>query len=237
MVITQPLGQEAPGRSSAWKRFRLSPKKLGLWILVVSLLVNLYLVGLLRHTPGSYKQLSEGNSASVVGTVTKVSRGSFKIKTANEGTKQIKLTADTQYALFPKDYQTLIPVGLPSSNKDIVAGTTEANVSVREGYLSATKAIRVNLVRADVITGKVIEVSGNTIKFRGFAATGATDETRTLTGSVEILKFSPEGTFSPAKQEDVKKDMGLYAFVDKQANDPSGQITKLVVADFTSPTK
>ncbi len=206
------------------------------WFLIsiAGLLTSWYLIGLLQNTPGSYAELKQGKSTSFVGTVTKVNKSSITVKTATDGSKRLATVKDTTYALFPKDYQTLIPVGLPSSNDDVVANVTEANVSARLGYLTKPQAVRVNLVRADVLTGKVIEVAGSSFKFKGFAATGAADETRTLAANVEYLKLSVDGTFGPAVQGDVKKDMGLYAFLDKPVTDQSGQITKLIVADFTS---
>lgn len=205
------------------------------WKLVIlgSLVTNAYFIGLVRHSPGSYSQLKEGGTAAYPGTITKTSAKQLTIKTS-EGTKRVAVSDTTPYALFPKDYQTLIPVGLPSSAADIVVGTTEASVSVQLPYLKTPQAVRVNLVRDDVLTGKVIEVSDSTLKFKGFAGSGAKEETRILAANATYLKLGSDGTISAATKADSVKDFGLYAFLDKPASDSTGQIIKLVVAEFTA---
>lgn len=204
-------------------------------IVLVSLLLNWYLVGLLRHSPGSYDQLKAGGTAAYPGTITKASARQLAIKTS-DGTKQVAISDTTPFALFPKDYQTLIPVGLPSSRDDIVVGTTEASVSAQLPYLKQAQALRVNLVRDDVLTGKVIEVTGTTVKFKGFAASGATEQTRTLASNATYFKLGSDGTLATAGPSDVAKDFGLYAFLNKPASDTTGQITKLIIAEFSTAT-
>ena len=204
-------------------------------IVLASLLGNWYLIGLLRHSPNSYAQLKSGGTAAYPGTVTRSSASSISIKTT-KGTKTVAVKKDTPYALFPKDYQTLIPIGLPSSKADVVVGTTEASVSAQLPYLKAPQALRINLVRSDVLTGKVIELKDGTLKFKGFAATGAKEESRALSPSATVQKLGTDGKLTPATQAAISKDMGLYAFLSKASSDATGQITKLIIADFSAPT-
>ncbi len=204
-------------------------------VIIASLLGNAYLIGLLRHNPGSYDQLKAGGTAAYPGTITKASANQLDIKTS-DGTKSVAITNTTPFALFPKDYQTLIPVGLPSSRDDIVVGTTEASVSAQLPYLKKPQALRVNLVRDDVLTGKIIEATATTVKFKAFAATGATEQTRTLASNVTYFKLASDGTLSAASSSDLAKDLGLYAYLDKPASDTTGQITKLIIAEFSTAT-
>ncbi len=205
-------------------------------VIIASLLGNLYLVGLLRHSPGSYSQLTGGGTAAFPGTVTKAAERSITIETT-DGAKTIAVGSDTPYALFPKDYQTLIPIGLPSSRDDVVAGSTEASVSAQLPYLKQPQALRINLVRDDVATGKVLEVSDKSLKYTAFAASGAKEETRTLSDSLTVLKLEQDSTTSVGTREDISKDRGLYAFLSGPATDASAQIVKLIVADFTAPAQ
>ncbi|MEK7461289.1 MAG: hypothetical protein AAB647_03700 [Patescibacteria group bacterium] len=208
---------------------------LGWLVVIASLVFNWYLIGLLRHNPNSYVQLKAGGTAAFPGTVTKVSAKSITVKTVNNGTKTMAVKTETSYALFPKDYQTLIPIGLPSSKDDVVVKQTEASVSAQLPYLKTPQATRINLVRADVLTGKVIETSSSAIKFKGFAASGAKEETRILAGNVIVQKLGADGKLAAATFSDVKKDMGMYGFLDKPTSDTTGQITRLIVADFSTP--
>lgn len=204
-------------------------------VVLASLLGNIYLVGLLRHSPGSFDQLRAGGTAAFPGLVTKASERSISIKT-DDGTKTIQLAADTPFALFPKDYQTLIPIGLPSSRDDIVVGSTEASVSAQLPYLKTPQALRVNLVRSDTLTGKVAELKDNQLTYKAFAASGAKDETRQFAAGVTFAKLEADGTMAPATKDDVKKDMGMYAYLSGSATDSSAEIVKLVVAAFSAPT-
>ena len=226
--------EDVTGSAPTVKRaVRVQPLLIKL-VILVSVIGNLYLIGLLRHSPGSYQQLKTGGTAAYPGTVTRSSAGSISIKQVKGGTKTIAVKKDTPYALFPKDYQTLIPVGLPASRDDIVVKQTEASVSAQLPYLKAPQAVRINLVRADVLTGKVIEVSGSAIKFKGFAASGAKEETRVIANGATYQKLGADGKLTAAVQGDTKKDMGMYGFLDKPASDATGQITKLIVADFST---
>lgn len=230
---THHAGEESASQRSRRVPLRMVGHVLVKLVILASLLSNFYLIGLLRHSPGSYDQLKAGGTAAYPGTITKASAKQLTIKTS-EGTERVAVDTTTPYALFPKDYQTLIPVGLPSSLEDIVPGKTEASVSAQLPYLNEPQALRVNLVRDDVLTGKMIEVTGNTLKFKGFAAAGAKEETRTLAGNATYLKLGADGTLAAASRTDLVKDIGLYAYLDKTATDASGQITKLVIAEFSS---
>ncbi len=213
---------------------RMVARKVWLLVVIASLLGNWYLIGLLRHSPGSYGQLKAGGTAAFPGLVTRVSTSSISVKTT-KGTKTITVKKDTPYALFPKDYQTLIPIGLPSSSADVVVKKTEASVSAQLPYLKKPQALRINLVRDDVLTGKVIELSGTAVKFKGFAASGAKEETRVIASNASYAKLGTSGTLTAAVAGDVKKDMGLYAFLDGPASSATAQVTKLIVADFSTP--
>lgn len=233
-----PLRNHAASDSSEERTGRELGRRVGriVWkvVVVASLLFNFYLIGLVRHSPGSYSQLKAGGTAAFPGTVTKISTSHITVKTS-KGTERIALSETTPFALFPKDYQTLIAVGLPASAADVVAKATEASVSAQLPYMKIPQALRVNLVRSDVLTGKVIEISANTLKFKGFAASGAKEEVRSFASGATVVKLGGDGSLTPATLADVQADMGLYAFLDKPASDASGQITRLIVADFSTP--
>lgn len=238
MGISQPLGgltnplhsDASPPKSPRAKRGLASIISL---LFLVSLLGNLYLVGLLRNTPNSFAQLRQGSTTTHPGTVTKLTKSRITVK-GESGTKSIALTKDTAFALFPKNYQTLIPVGLPSSRDDAVVGSTEASVSAQQAYLSAPKALRVNLVRDDMLTGKVIEVKDNSVTFKAFAAEGFKEQTLKFAPTITYLKLGADGTLTAIQQADIAKDMGLYAYLDKPAGPDDALIVKVVVADFTA---
>lgn len=207
-------------------------------VVLASVLGNLYLIGLLRHSPNSFAQLKAGGTAAYPGLITRVSDRAISIQVTDakgkKSTKRVALKSDTPYAIFPKNYQTLVPIGLPSSKADIVVGTTEASVSAQLPYLRAPQALRVNLVRDDMLTGKVIEVTGDSVKFKGYAAAGYADETRQFAPGMNYQKLGTDGTLSSVGQGDVKVDMGLYAYLTAPASNKDAKITKLIVADFTT---
>lgn len=244
MGISQPLGGLTnPVRSESEAPRVMSNRKRGLGpimglLLLASLIGNAYVVGLLRHTPNSFAQLRDGGTAAYPGTVTKLSDKTITIKGTDadgkETTKSITLASDTPFAIFPKNYQTLIPVGLPSSKDDAVVGTTEASVSAQLPYLSAPKALRVNLVREDLLTGKVIEVKDGTVKFTAYAAEGYKEQTLKFAASATYQKLGADGTITVVAQADVKPGMGLYAYLDKAAGPDDAVIQRAVVADFTT---
>lgn len=220
-------------------------KKLFMLLFIVSLIGNLYVWGLLQHSPGSYTQLKNGGTAAYPGLITKASDKSISIKVTTKdaksekdvvSTKTVSIPKDTPYALFPKNYQTLIPIGLPSSNADIVIGTSEASVSAQLPYLASAKALRINIVRDDMLTGKVIEVKDGTIKFKAYAAAGYKDQALKVAANATFKKLGTDGALTDLKLADIKADQGLYAYLDKVAGPDDAVITKGVVADFTSST-
>jgi hypothetical protein len=210
-------------------------------VVLVSLVGNFYLIGLVRHSPNSYGQLKAGGTAAYPGLITRASASQLSVQVTDDkgkkSTKRVALKSDTPYAIFPKNYQTLVPIGLPSSAADIVVGTTEASVSAQLPYLKAPQALRVNLVRDDMLTGKVIEAKSDQITFKGYAAAGYADETRSFAAGLTYQKLGTDGTLSSINQADVKKDMGLYAYLDGVAENKDAKITKLIVADFTATTE
>lgn len=209
-------------------------------IVLASLLGNVYLIGLLRHSSGSFTQLRNGGTAAYPGLVTKSSATSISIQVTTNGkksTKVVSIPKNTPYAIFPKNYQTLIPIGLPSSAADIVVGKTEASVSAQLPYLASAKALRINLVRDDMLTGKVEAVNADSIKFKAYAASGYVDQTLKMAANAPVQKLGTDGTFSTIKLADVKIDQGMYAYLNQAAGPDTAVIQHLIVADFTSSTK
>ncbi len=227
---------EGPTAGAAVPKMKTA-KLIWLVIVLVSLLGNVYLIGLLRHSAGSYSQLKNGGTAAYPGVIKKASATSMSIETTTDGkksTKTVSIPKDTPYAIFPKSYQTLIAVGLPSSASDIVVGKTEASVSAQLPFLAKPKALRINVVRDDMLTGKVIEVSGDSIKFKAYAATGYVDQTLKMAVNATVQKLGTDGTISSAKLSDVKAGQGMYAYLDQAAGPDTAIIQRLIVADFSS---
>jgi len=84
-----------------------------------------------------------------------------------------------------------------------------------------------------LLTGKVLSVQENSVTLLTFLASGCVERTMPFDSAVQHRFLSPDGRIRPIPAAELETGMGMYAFLDGNAEAAQSRIVRTVCARFT----